>query len=168
MGKGSIPDRGDKPKEVAQGRKRKPFFADPVTLLVLRIIMGAVMITASAYKIFSPEIFAAKVAEYQLIPEVFVPLIAVVFPWLEFIAGVLLILDIYARSAALVIIVLQLGFICGMSYDLAGGVIHDCGCFDFLEEPISVLTILRDFVFVGLALPVLLYGRNVFLPKKER
>ena len=131
-------------------------------LMALRLLMGAVFVAASYDKLLYPSVFAAKAAEYKIIPELLLPLTAVVLPWLELVCGFLLILDIFTRSAALILTVTLAGFILGMGYDLSSGLVHDCGCFGFLEESIGAGTIIRDLIFIALLLPPLIYGKNQF------
>ncbi len=130
--------------------------------MVLRILMGAVFVAASYDKLLYPAVFAAKAAEYKIIPELLLPLVAVVLPWLELICGLLLMLDIFTRSTALILIAVLAGYIAGMGYDLSLGLVHDCGCFGFLEESIGAVTIIRDLVFLLLLLPPLVFGGNNF------
>ncbi len=129
-----------------------------------RFIMGLIFITASYDKIITPQIFAARVSEYMLLPDVFVPLIAATLPWVEFYCALMLILNAYTRSAALILILTLCSFVAGMSYDLSMGLVHDCGCFGFFEESIGFATIIRDLLFIALLLPVFLFGKNELNP----
>ncbi len=146
------------------------FLSSKYLLTALRIIMGVVFAAASYDKLLYPAVFAAKAAEYKIIPELLLPVIAVALPWVEFICGFLLVLNIFSRSAALILAVTLAGFIFGMVYDLSFGLVHDCGCFGFLEESIGAGTIIRDLVFIALLLPPLIYGGNEFalLSRKEK
>ncbi len=131
-------------------------------LTALRIIMGIVFVAASCDKLLFPEVFAAKAAEYKLIPELLLPVTAVAIPWVEFICGLLLTLNVFSRSTALILAVTLAGFIFGMAYDLSSGLAHDCGCFSFLEESIGAGAIIRDVFFIALLLPIIIYGENKF------
>ena len=161
MGSKKISDRR------REGRQMKPnafkrFISSKKAITALRIIMGVIFVAASCDKLLYPAVFAAKAAEYKLIPELLLPLIAVALPWVEFICGFLLILNIFSRSTALILAVTLAGFVFGMAYDLSFGLVHDCGCFGFLEESIGAGTIIRDLIFIALLLPPLLYGENRF------
>ena len=136
------------------------FMSNHKVLFVVRIIVGVIFILASVYKIGNPDHFGAVVAEYRLMPEQLVPLVAVTLPWIEFICGVMLILGLYSRSNALIVVGVLCVYIAGMTINLSRGLVHDCGCFDFLNEEIGIGTIVRDLVFIVLAIPTLLYDRN--------
>jgi len=166
-------------KSVPDGRreggqmKRKEFsrlMSSKKLLTALRIIMGLVFVAASYDKLLYPAVFAAKAAEYKLIPELLLPVVAVALPWVELFCGFLLMLNIFTRSTALILAVTLAGFIFGMAYDLSFGLVHDCGCFGFLEESIGAGTIIRDLVFIAMLLPAIIYGGNEFalLPGKEK
>lgn len=148
--------------------KVKKLLSGSTTVTVLRLVVGVLFVLAGYPKIINPVHFSAVIAEYQLLPESIVPFVAVVLPWLEFLCGAMLVLNVFAQSNALIMMVLLVIFTIGVTNNLLRGVIHDCGCFELLDgwlgfqEEISVSTILRDLFFIGLILPVLLYGSNVF------
>ena len=142
------------------------------TVTVLRVMVGALFILAAYPKIINPVHFSAVIAEYQLLPESFVPFVAILLPWLELLCGAMLILNIYARSNALILMVMLIIFTAGVTHNMLRGIIHDCGCFEFLsgwfgmQEEISFSTIVRDILLMLLVLPILIYGTNVFFRKR--
>jgi len=138
------------------------FVSRPAVITAGRIIIGLIFIAASYDKIMAPQVFAAKIEEYLIIPDMLIPLIAATLPWVEFLCALMLILNIYTRSVALILIATQVAFIAGMGYDLSMGIVHDCGCFGFFEEAIGIPTIIRDLVFIALLLPAFIFGKNEF------
>jgi putative oxidoreductase len=93
-----------------------------------RVVMGALFVYASATK-FDPAKFAQEVANYRLLPEALVNFVAISLPYVELVAGVMLLLGLRIRAAALVIMWCLLGFIGGMSYAWSKGIDIECGCF---------------------------------------
>ncbi|MCW8815577.1 MAG: DoxX family membrane protein [Chlorobium sp.] len=148
------------------------FLSRPLTITVLRFIVGILFILAGYSKIINPAHFSAVIAEYRILPQSLVPVTAVVLPWLELLCGTMLLLNVFARSNALILMVVLAIFIAGISNNILRGIIHDCGCFEFLDsllgfqEEISLSTILRDLVILFMAFPILLYGSNVFFRKQ--
>ncbi|MFH1823866.1 MAG: MauE/DoxX family redox-associated membrane protein [Candidatus Firestonebacteria bacterium] len=143
-------------------KRIKKVLSNPMILFFLRLIIGIIFIFASITKIIEPEYFKAVIAEYKILPDVFVPLFAVILPWIELLCGMMLILNIFTRSNALIIIGILCVFTIGMSVNLYQGIIHDCGCFDLLrKEDISLIVIIRDLIFILLTLPILLYAKNI-------
>lgn len=165
LGRGKIPYRGVKVKM----KKFKRFLSNKYTLLFLRVFIGFFFIAASLDKILFPSIFKSIILEYKIIPEIFVPLVSVVMPWVELGSGLLLILDVYAQSNAFIIIILLFGYIFGISQNLIVGLIHECGCFNLLgiDEDISLITVLRDVGFILLTLPILVFSKNVLFAVKS-
>ena len=59
--------------------------------MILRIILGVLFIFAGATKIGNPAAFADDINNYRMLPYILVSLMAVVLPWIEIIAGLLLV-----------------------------------------------------------------------------
>jgi len=113
----------------------------PAVHWLLAIAVGAVFVYASLSKIEDPRAFAKIVYHYQVIgPSAalgFVPanLLAVWLPWLELIAGVLLITGVWRREAALVSAAMLVVFVAAVGSTLVRGIdIQNCGCFALDES----------------------------------
>ena len=113
----------------------------PVVHRVLAFALGAVFIYASVDKIADPRAFAKIVYHYQVVgPSAalgFVPanLVAIVLPWLELIAGVLLVAGVWRREAAVVTAAMLAVFVGAVASTLARGIdIRNCGCFALDES----------------------------------
>jgi len=147
---------------------KKSIFSNKKLLLALRIIMGSVFILASIDKILNPSMFGMILREYKLIPDILIPLVAVILPWVEFFTGVLVILNIFTQSNALIMIGLNFGYIIGIVINLIWGLVHECGCFTIFgfNEPIGGFSIARDVAFILLCLPLLFYGTNELRNKR--
>ncbi len=99
--------------------------------LTIRWVLGTIFVAASYYKIVSPEDFAKAVYGYDLLPDYSINLIAIIFPYMECFSGLCLILGVYQRAAATLIIAMLIGFIILLSINLVRGHQFDCGCFSF-------------------------------------
>jgi uncharacterized membrane protein YphA (DoxX/SURF4 family) len=113
----------------------------PVLHWALGIALGAIFVYASLDKVAKPGDFARIVYHYQLIgPNQAVGplpanLLAVTLPWIELVAGVLLISGVWRREAAVVTGALLLAFLVAVSFALARGIdIENCGCFSVSGE----------------------------------
>ena len=74
-----------------------------VALLVARLIVGGMMIYASANKLGDPVAFLKAVKQYELVPlhwNVFLNSIAVIVPWIELLGGAILILGLGVQASA--------------------------------------------------------------------
>ena len=145
-------------------------------LLGVRVYLGLVFIIASWHKIMDPGTFALDVATYQLLPLWSVNGFALVLPWVELLAGALLILGLRTRAAALLVLCMMLSFILALLWALYLGLDVACGCFASqaatTDHPISWLTLVRDLVWFLLALYVLTLDRaplgldRIFISRK--
>ncbi|MBW1722596.1 MAG: DoxX family membrane protein [Deltaproteobacteria bacterium] len=121
-----------------------------------RIFLGLVFLYASIDKIQQPAAFAEVIANYQILPDTWVNLAAIVLPWLELFLGLLLILGFWLPGATLLGTVLLLIFFSALLFNLARGLDIQCGCFTTSREPGTgapmVWYIFRDGVFLALAI----------------
>jgi len=97
--------------------------------LLLRLLLGAVFVYASVDKIASPAAFAKIVYQWQVIGPVPSNLVAVTLPWIEIVAGLLLIAGVWKRESSLVIALLLVVFIVAAVSVMARGIdVENCGC----------------------------------------
>lgn len=131
----------------------------------VRLLLGVVFIYASLDKILHPQAFAQAVFNYQILPDIFINVVALVLPWLELVLGCCLILNKWMPGAVLITPLLLVGFMTAISYNLSRGLDVGCGCFSSApgENAMSRLTLLRDFLF--LAMSILLFGLTFFQKK---
>jgi len=121
--------------------------AHPVLGLALRVYLGGVFIYASMYKINYPAEFAESIAAYQLAPFWALNPTALLMPWLELIAGVLLVIGVRTRAAAAAIGGMLALFSLAVLLALARGIPVGCGCFSSVEETLGWGTLARDLLW---------------------
>ena len=113
---------------------------------VIRLVVGGLFVYAGAEKIFDPVSFAGDIVNYRLLPHTLTNLLAIVLPWVELLAGLMLILGIWVRASALVVAVLGLVFVVAITQALARGLDIRCGCFGTVEaSKVGVTHLLLDF-----------------------
>lgn len=98
-------------------------------LLLIRIFLGFLFIYAGAEKISDPSGFSTSISNYRLLPLFMVNFFAITMPWVELVAGILLILGISVKENAFIVNAMLLIFIVAISISLARGLSIDCGCF---------------------------------------
>jgi uncharacterized membrane protein YphA (DoxX/SURF4 family) len=129
-----------------------------------RWYLGALFVGASLHKIAEPGAFALDIATYDLLPLGLVNLAAIVLPWVELVAGALLLVGFRVRPAALLVTGMMAVFLAALVIALARGLDMSCGCFASQgaeEDPISRLTVLRDLAWLGLSLLVVIGDRGL-------
>lgn len=97
--------------------------------LIARLILGAVFLVAGALKVTTPEAMAKATQAYQLLPHDVAAYVGYALPTIEIILGLLLVLGLFTRTAAVLTSLLVLAFIIGIAQAWARGLTIDCGCF---------------------------------------
>ena len=108
----------------------------PAVHWLLALAVGGIFVYASLSKIEDPRAFAKIIYHYQVIgPSAFfgfVPanLVAAALPWIELVAGVLLIAGVWRREAAVVTALMLAVFVAAVASTMLRGIdIQNCGCF---------------------------------------
>lgn len=130
--------------------------------LPARLYLAAVFLIACWFKILDPGTFALDVATYQILPLSLINLQALVLPWVELLAGLMLLVGFRTRAAALLVSGMMVMFLVALSIALAQGLDMGCGCFanEGGDDPISWRTLVRDGIWLALALYVLVFDRR--------
>jgi uncharacterized membrane protein YphA (DoxX/SURF4 family) len=94
-----------------------------------RFVLAGVFLYAGVVKALDPVGFAGEVANYRMLPYSWNFLVAGTLPYVELLAGLLLLVNRKVRPAALVIGGMTLVFMIALGSVLARGLDIDCGCF---------------------------------------
>jgi uncharacterized membrane protein YphA (DoxX/SURF4 family) len=119
--------------------------------------------TASWHKILHPGAFALDIATYQILPLFLVNAMAIVLPWVEWVAGLMLLVGYRSRTAALLVTAMMLVFTAALILAVSRGLDMSCGCFasqGMGEDPISWVTVGRDLFWLALCLLILFLDRE--------
>jgi len=138
----------------------------PYLALILRLYVAGLFIYAGMYKINYAAEFAETIASYRLVPYWGVNFMAVTLPWIEVICGILLVCGIRVRSAITVAGCLLVTFTLAIAVNLIWQAPISCGCFHTLEDTISWKTLMRDLIWVAMAVHVYRYDRVFRLERK--
>ncbi len=140
----------------------KDALASTPALLISRLILGGLFVYAAWDKIVHPDQFAQIVLNYKLMPDMGINLLAIFLPWLEMVAGLLLILGIFPKESAAILAGLLLVFILAIGINLARGLDFDCGCFSTStdQKSASYLLMLRDILLLLPAVHIMLFSRT--------
>jgi uncharacterized membrane protein YphA (DoxX/SURF4 family) len=101
----------------------------PFITLVCRLILGGVLLVAGGLKAFKPAESAGAVAAYKVLPTDLAHLIGYALPWLEIALGILLIIGLTTRLAAVVGTAVMIIFIAAIVSVWVRGILINCGCF---------------------------------------
>lgn len=132
--------------------------------LVVRLYLGGVFLAACYHKILYPVSFAVDVATYEMLPLWAINLFALALPWAELAAGMMLVLGLRVRAAALMTTGMMVMFMLGLGWALYQGLDMSCGCFASQsaaeDDPISWNTMLRDSVWLLQSVYILVFDRD--------
>jgi uncharacterized membrane protein YphA (DoxX/SURF4 family) len=129
-----------------------------------RWYLGVLFVGACLHKIADPHAFAVDIATYDILPLVLVNLAAITLPWVELAAGSMLVVGWRVRTAALLVAGMMVVFLAALAVALSRGLDMSCGCFasaGVAEDPISWLTVVRDLVWLALAVFVVVYDTEL-------
>jgi len=118
---------------------------------VLGIILGGIFFYTGLQKHYHPYEFAEAVMAYQLSPVWLVGAVAAVIPWVELIAGGLLVVGLKRRSSLQLLILLIASFLVIMLVTMARGLKIDCGCGLFFQTEVGPVALLQDLVLLAWA-----------------
>lgn len=122
----------------------------------LRLGLAVVMFASSIPKFADLPASVRAVRAYALLPEQLVPLVGYGLPVIEFSLGLLLLLGLLTRPAAVVVGAMMVVFIAGIASAWARGLSIDCGCFGgggqiAPDQTTYLQEVLRDLVFLAAA-----------------
>ncbi len=156
-------------KIITQQLKTNPmknFYSNKYLLLVIRIILAFVFIYAGAEKISDPEAFAISISNYRLLPIATVNFFAITLPWIELVAGVLLIFGISVKENAGIIFSMLLFFTIAIIISLFRGLSIDCGCFGKGSQ-IGLFKLGENTLMIIGSILLMIYGSTLSKLKSE-
>ncbi len=112
----------------ARGTGARGWAVDSITLAA-RLALGVVFVYASWFKIVDPYAFAINIATYQILPDGLINVLAITLPWLELVAGVLVIAGAFSREASLTVGGMLVMFIAAILIAMSKHLEISCGCF---------------------------------------
>jgi putative oxidoreductase len=117
--------------------------------LILRLVLGGIFLASAVIKIWDVQVshfhvtqfshvpdlkqFAEDVTNYHVPPREAANLVAITLPWIELLAGGLLVCGIWKQASALVITALMIVFLTAIGWALVHGYDIRCGCFGTVD-----------------------------------
>jgi putative oxidoreductase len=124
-------------------------------VLAARLLIGGLFIYASIYKILDPPSFAASIRNYMILPAGWSNVAAMTLPWIELVAGALLVLGVQTRPSGFLTTCMLAVFFGAIVYAYSIGLDIDCGCFSSAASSLGRVgpyDIVRDAALFGISL----------------
>lgn len=120
-----------------------------VLALLLRMLLGGIFVAAGVLKIWNPAMFADSISYYRLLPHAWVNLLAITLPWIEVLAGGMLMAGLWKRANAGLIAAMMVVFIIAIAQAIARDLNIECGCFGTGDgRKVGVIALVQDFVLL--------------------
>lgn len=143
--------------------KMKTILSNKYFLLTLRILLGVVFIYAAISKASDPEGFARAIANYKLLPIFLINILALILPWIELCAGVLLVFGFLVKENSMILGGLLAVFVIAILISLARGLNIDCGCFGTVGgTKVGIQKILENIGLLLSAIILIKFESNSF------
>ena len=134
-----------------------------ILLLSIRLFLGFIFIFAAVSKVADPEGFSQSIYNYKLMPDFLINVLAIVFPWIELVAGILLVFGISVKENSAILTGLLVVFIIAIVISLARGLDINCGCFGTVEgSKVGLMKILENVGLVLLGLILIKFDSKYF------
>jgi uncharacterized membrane protein YphA (DoxX/SURF4 family) len=137
-------------------------------LLTIRVVLAFVFIFAAISKAADPVGFSQSIYNYKLMPDFLINFLAIVFPWIELIAGILLFFGISVKENSAILSGLLLVFIVVIAISLLRGLNIDCGCFGTVAgSKVGLKKILENVGLLLLGLILIKYDSKYLSMSKQ-
>jgi uncharacterized membrane protein YphA (DoxX/SURF4 family) len=122
----------------------------PALAQASRIALVLIFVAAAPHKIMDPAQFAQNVAGYQVLPDLFVNVTALVLPWLEMLVAILLLCRTWTGPALFLANAMFAVFLGVIVSAHLRGLDVDCGCFSNSAASTASMTwyMTRDAAFL--------------------
>ncbi|CAN7422043.1 MauE/DoxX family redox-associated membrane protein [Knoellia sp. LjRoot47] len=134
---------------------------------IARLVLGAVFLVAGGLKVTTPDASAKATQAYQVLPHDLAAYVGYALPTIEILLGLLLVLGLFTRTAAVLTSLLLVVFVAGIAQAWARGLTIDCGCFGgggtvAADETSYLPRILEDLGMLACGLWLAVRPRSLF------
>lgn len=129
------------------------------TIAIIRLYVALVFILSGLDKINDLSTFSNAIENYKLLPLSWVNIVAIIIPWIEVVAGSMLLLGIFIKENSLIIFSMLSIFTLAIFIALLKGLNIDCGCQGTsLGQQIGILKLIENIAlmiaaFLGIKFP---------------
>jgi uncharacterized membrane protein YphA (DoxX/SURF4 family) len=126
--------------------------AHPALVRLCQVVIGLLFAWAALAKIGDAQGFAAQVHNFRLLPVALENIVAVTLPWIELVAAMALVLNIRARSGAMLVFAMLAVFTVAIVAALVRGLDFECGCFGTADASrVGLVKVLENVAMLAVA-----------------
>lgn len=124
---------------------------------LFRLAVGVTFIYAAVPKITDPFSFSISIRNYQLVFPEWTNIMAIILPWIELYAGILLITGPYIHASARILAILTIIFSIALASALIRGLDIGCGCFSPSDQSdkVSLDRIMQDLLILIMLIQII-------------
>jgi len=138
-------------------------------LFVFRVFLAFVFIYAAVFKIAEPSDFSQSIANYKLMPDNFINILAIILPWIEISAGLLLLFGVAVKENSIIISGMLIVFIIAIGISLARGLDIDCGCFGTADgDQIGLIKLLQNIGLLIIGIILIIFNSTFLSMSKSQ
>lgn len=130
-------------------------------ITLFRVLFALIFIIAGIDKIADPEGFAVTISNYRLLPVPIINLFAIVLPWIEVVAALLLLFGDMLEENIIILNGLLIVFTFMVIIAVIRGLDIHCGCFGTkFGQKVGILKILENLFTITIGFYVLKFSNN--------
>jgi uncharacterized membrane protein YphA (DoxX/SURF4 family) len=134
-----------------------------------RISLGSLFIYSGLFKVLNPAVFENALKAYNIFPDKLAEFVLIVFPFVEIILGILLVLRVFIGIVGSITIILLMFFVIIAIVGVFKGSGDGCGCFSasfFLNFHDPTKIVIRDLILAVFAILVFMHRRDTIRAEK--
>ncbi len=139
----------------------KKILESGIPTTIARIIVGYIFLSYGIGKIANPTLFVSEIANYDMVPNFSLNIIAMILPWVETICGVLLITGVKVRANSVITASMMFVFVIAVIAAMARGLDINCGCSSTNPQKVGFPKLIENLVLLAISI------FNLYFPKSR-
>ena len=131
-----------------------------VVLLIVRLLFGGVFIWSGIAKLKDPISFADSVRNFQMVGDPIAPVLALLIPWIEIVAGTAVMAALGLRGGTGILVSSLIIFTTAIAIAWARGLDISCGCFGGTGEINYPLKISQNLLLLAMGMVLWKWGKK--------
>ncbi|MCO5251732.1 MAG: DoxX family membrane protein [Candidatus Kapabacteria bacterium] len=139
----------------------KKILESGIPTTIARIIVGYIFLSYGIGKIANPTLFVSEIANYDLVPNFSLNMIAMILPWVETICGVLLITGVKVKANSYITASMMFVFVFAVIAAMARGLDINCGCSSTNPQKVGFPKLIENLALLAISI------FNIYFPKSR-